>query len=119
MNWYVVKILFRIISGSGNHIAQFEEQLRIIQAQNEQQALEKARAIGAGAEDEFLNHKKEKVKWQFVDVSDLAEIKAWENGTEILSRIEEVENSGDYIYEVKQRAMNIERRNKVMAETLS
>ena len=32
MNWYLAKIVYRIICGQGNHTAQFDEQLRLIQA---------------------------------------------------------------------------------------
>ena len=46
MNWYVAKIVFRIMSGDGNHHAQFDEQLRLISADDELQAFEKATAIG-------------------------------------------------------------------------
>ena len=46
MNWYVAKIVFRIISGEGNHNAQFDEQLRLISAEDERQAFEKATVLG-------------------------------------------------------------------------
>ena len=51
MNWYVAKIVFRIISGEGNHNAQFDEQLRLISAEDEHQAFEKATAIGMNNQD--------------------------------------------------------------------
>jgi hypothetical protein len=35
MNWYVAKLVFRVISGNGDHNAQFDEQLRLINADNE------------------------------------------------------------------------------------
>ena len=31
MNWYLAKIVYRIICGDGNHTAQFDEQLRLVQ----------------------------------------------------------------------------------------
>ena len=51
MNWYVAKIVFRIVSGDGNHHAQFNEQLRLISAESEHQAFEKAAAIGINSQD--------------------------------------------------------------------
>ncbi len=47
MNWYLTKIVYRIICGQGNHTAQFDEQLRLIQADNAQEAFEKSAALGA------------------------------------------------------------------------
>ena len=41
MNWYIAKIVFRIITGDGNHMPQFDEQLRLINANNEEEAFEK------------------------------------------------------------------------------
>lgn len=40
MNWYLTKIVYRIICGQGNHTAQFDEQLRLIQADSAQEAFE-------------------------------------------------------------------------------
>ena len=45
MNWYMAKIVFRIICGEGHHTPQFDEQLRLIGATNEEEAFEKAKAI--------------------------------------------------------------------------
>jgi len=41
MNWYVAKLVFRVISGDGHHHAQFDEQLRLINADTELMALKK------------------------------------------------------------------------------
>ncbi|MEJ0081220.1 MAG: DUF4288 domain-containing protein [Puia sp.] len=41
MSWYLTKIVYRIICGQGNHTAQFDEQLRLIEADNSQEAFEK------------------------------------------------------------------------------
>ena len=38
MNWYLTKIVYQIICGEGNHTAQFDEQLRLIAADDEQRA---------------------------------------------------------------------------------
>ena len=71
MNWYVAKLVFRVISGNGDHNAQFDEQLRLINADTEQQAFEKASSIGHANQDSFLNVQKQTVKWQFIDVAEL------------------------------------------------
>ena len=46
MNWYLSKIIFRIVCGEGQHTPQFDEQLRLIAASDEQEAFQKALAIG-------------------------------------------------------------------------
>ncbi|MCF8452420.1 MAG: DUF4288 domain-containing protein [Pedobacter sp.] len=42
MNWYVAKLIFRITCGNGNNQPQFDEQLRLISASGEKEALIKA-----------------------------------------------------------------------------
>ena len=41
MNWYLAKMVYRIICGDGNHTPQFDEQLRLIKAQDEFHAFQK------------------------------------------------------------------------------
>ena len=42
MKWFLAKIVYRIICGSGNHTPQFDEQLRLIEADSEEDAFKKA-----------------------------------------------------------------------------
>ena len=39
MNWYVVKIVFKIVSVKEVNQTQFDEQLKLIEAANEEEAL--------------------------------------------------------------------------------
>ena len=55
MNWYLTKIVYRIICGQGNHMAQFDEQLRLIQAGSSEEAFEKSIVLGQKEEDKFYN----------------------------------------------------------------
>jgi len=41
MNWYLAKMVFRIVCGDGNHTAQFDEQLRLISAGSKEEAFHK------------------------------------------------------------------------------
>jgi len=74
MQWYLAKIVFRIHCGDGQHTPQFDEQFRLINAIQEEEAFEKARAIGFSEEDTFLNKKDKLVKWEFIDVAELHRI---------------------------------------------
>jgi len=71
MNWYLAKIVFKIICGNGNHAAQFDEQLRLVNANTKMLALQKAIELGKSEEDMFLNIHQQPVHWQFVNVSEL------------------------------------------------
>jgi hypothetical protein len=89
MNWYMAKLVYRIICGRGTHTPQFEEQLRLIVAASKDEAYRKAKAIALREEVQFPNEKQELVRWKFINISDLYQLSEVVDGTEIYSRIEE------------------------------
>src|SRR5688572_7277484 len=95
MKWYVTKLVFQIICGTGNHTAQFDEQLCLIEAANEDEALIKATDLGIGKEETFYNHRQELVQWKFINVSELYQL-TLTDGVEVHSRINEVDD--DFAY---------------------
>lgn len=97
MNWYIAKIVFQIISGEGIHQPQFDEQLRLISADNEKQAFEKARTLGQQNQDRFTNYQKQTVKWEFIDVPELNQLNELTDGTELYYNIHEAQNAELYI----------------------
>src|SRR5215207_499249 len=70
MKWYLAKVVYRIICGDGHHTAQFDEQLRLLTARHEEEALEKAIAIGMQEEEVFYNDRKQLVQWKFIDITE-------------------------------------------------
>lgn len=110
MKWYLAKIVFQIVCGDGDHMAQFDEQLRLIAASNEDEAFEKASTMGKNEEDSFYNLKQELVRWQFVNVSELYHLSELIDGAEMYSRINEVDDADAYITFVNRRAESIQRK---------
>ena len=104
MNWYIAKIVFRIISGDGGHTAQLDEQLRLINAGDENEAIKKASRIGDFEEESFLNHENKLVQWKFIDVSDVRRLDSIKDGIEIYSRVQEEENGRHYTDFVQKKA---------------
>jgi len=108
MNKYIAKTVFQIVSGKGDHTPQFDEQLRIIEAKDEREALRKAREKGRSEEDVFQNNHNETVRWKFIEVTDLLLLNNLGDGAEIYSRIEEADDAARYITVAKQKARTIE-----------
>jgi len=104
MNWYIAKLIFRIISGDGNHNAQFDEQLRLIAADNEALAIEKANTIGVAGQDSFLNAKKETVRWEFIGVTEVNSVATLIDGAEIYYRLREVDDADAHIEAIRRKA---------------
>ncbi len=113
MNWYIAKIIFHITTSGSNHTPQFDEQLRLIEAPDEQEAFKKARWKGQQEEDSFLNNAQETVKWQFVDIAELTALQKIEDGMELYSKIRETSDASNYINIVKQKAHAIEMKSHV------
>ncbi len=107
MKWYLAKIVYRIICGEGNHTPQFDEQLRLVYAEDDMHAFQKARLIGDGEEDNFFNDNQKPVHWKFIDVSELHPLNDLIDGAEIYSRICQEENAGSYIRLINDRAKHL------------
>ena len=97
MKYYLAKINYQIITGSNDHTAQFDEQLRLIIADDEPEAFEKARSIGYREEESFYNERQQLVRWQFIDASELHHLDMMVDGAEIYSSIKEVDDPDNYI----------------------
>jgi hypothetical protein len=113
MNWYISKIVFKISAENTQHKPQFDEQLRLISADSEGEAFLKARMIGIGEEDSFLNDKNNTVKWEFINVSEIVPLKNLEDGMEIYSHIHETDEAKSYIHCVHQKAIFLRTRKVV------
>ena len=108
MKWFLAKVVFRIICGEGLHTAQFDEQLRILNADNEQSAFRKACEIGCREEQQFLNVKQQLVQWKFMNVTELFRINDFTDGAEIYSRIYETDDGDAYTQLIEANAKAIQ-----------
>jgi hypothetical protein len=111
MNWYITKIVFNITAESNTN--QFDEQLRLVNAENKEEAFLKARAIGLREEDTFYNDNMREVKWEFVNVAEIISLPTLEDGTELYSRIHETNEAKSYIHFVHQKAIAL-RKNSTL-----
>ena len=106
MQWYLSKIVFQIICGNGDHTAQFDEQLRLVGAVDEEEAFMKATEMGENEEDRFFNHKQQLVQWKFINISELY-LLSLIDGAELHSKISEVDDDFSYISLVNGKAEQI------------
>lgn len=107
MNWYIATLIYRIVCADGNHTPQFDEQARIIQAEDKLEAFHKARLIGHQEEDNFFNNAEKPVQWQFIDILNLIEFDTHADGAEIFSRVHEIDHPELYLKKIKKYAAAI------------
>ena len=108
MNWYLTKIVYQIICGEGNHTPQFDEQLRLVYAEDDLNAFQKARMTGHREEDNFLNNTQKPVHWKFIDVSELHPLHELIDGAELYSRICEEDDAEIYTKLTHLRASHLQ-----------
>ena len=116
MNWYISKIVFKISAENTEHKGQFDEQLRLISADSVEEAFLKARTIGLSEEDSFLNDKMNQVKWEFINVAEVIQLKDLEDGIELYSNIRETEDSRSYVHCIHQKAIFIRMHARALSE---
>ena len=97
MQAYTSQIIYRIRC-EGVISEQYEEQLRIIFADNEREALVKAREIAGEEEATFVDRRGRTVSWQLVAVKSLQAIDL-KHGALLFSAVKEVEPIADPIWE--------------------
>lgn len=110
MKWYLAQIIFRVICGEGHHCPQFDEHLRLIKAGDEEEAYRKAVALGLHESETFFNQHQQLVQWQFIDVASLTFIGRLDDGTELCSRIQEVDDADAYLSFVADKSKAIRQR---------
>ena len=101
MNWYLTKMVFRIVCGNGQHKAQFDEQIRLIQASGPEEAWTKARHYALAETDGIPTSG---VKWQFVNIPELYQLNGFVDGAELYSRVMEAEDGEVYEQVIHRRA---------------
>jgi hypothetical protein len=105
MGWYIAKIIFQIRTGELGGKSQFDEHIRLIEADHFEEAFLKSRVLGLQEEASFLNHQRKTVAWEFVNVSEIIPLKELKDGQELYSQIHETEEAGHYIHFVHQKAV--------------
>ncbi|MEO5911014.1 MAG: DUF4288 domain-containing protein [Pelobium sp.] len=109
MNWFVAKMIFQI-EGNDQTYPQFDEQLRLIDAINEELALEIAHQMGMMHQDEVQSSNQQILTWKFVAVTELQYIGDLEHGKEIHYRITEPEQTANYLEMVNEKATGLRKR---------
>ncbi len=108
MNWYLAKISYRSSCGDGDHTRQLDEQLRLINAGDEEEAFHKAVTIGEREQDGFYNHEQKLVQWKFINVAELYKLSGLLDGAEVYSRIQETDDPDRYIEFTNRKAAHIQ-----------
>jgi Domain of unknown function (DUF4288) len=109
MNWFIVKMIFQIVDQAKNSF-QFDEQLRLIDAINEELALEMAYQLGQMEQQELTSRNEQTLQWKFIAVTELSHIGEIAHGKEIHYQISEPEETHSYLEMIQLKATNLKQR---------
>ena len=115
MNWFVAKLIFEI-NTQGSKNSQFDEQLRLIEAINDELALEMAYQLGLMQQEEIIDNKNHSVVWKFIAVTELENIGEIAHGKEIHYKITEPEQAEKYLAFAKEKASALKNRKSLYQE---
>ncbi len=104
MNWYIAKLVFQVISGEGFHTPQFDEQWRLIKADEVTWAHEKARVLGWLEQGCFDDECQRKAEWRFIEVAEIQQVTTMEDGVQLYSTTEEPIDAIAYVDLVRRKA---------------
>lgn len=107
MNWYIAKVIFKISAGPITNMSQFDEQLRLIEADSFEEAFLKARTLGITEEDHFMNDDLQSAKWEFVNVSEIIPLNELKDGLEVFSQIHETAEARTYMSHIHKKAASL------------
>lgn len=107
MNWYQAKLIFRIASNLDGPKAQFDEQVRLITANNLTEAYTKAMEKGQLEQCQF-SETFGKVSWKFMAVTELITFEEPYDGIEVYSRIAETDDLKGYLITMRRKAETIQ-----------
>lgn len=115
MKKYLAKLMFNINIDNGSDASQFDEQIRIIESRNLEDAFYKARVIGKKEEETFRDSHDKVVSWHFIDVSEVYPLEEVKDGEQVYSNTHKIKDAGSFIKFIRQKSMEIQAKNLTFA----
>src|SRR5688500_5085663 len=106
MNRFLIKLNFQIRIADDK--TRFDEQLRVIDALNEEEALFKGVALGRGEETLYLNNEAEEVSWKFLGVTDVIGLTSLKSGELVTERLIRKTDHASYTSFLKKKSIEIQ-----------
>jgi len=103
MKWFSVNCIYRVVCGEGKLSPQFNEQIRLLQANSRLEALEKINQNANKYNLPFKNCNGEQVNWEFLGIGSLIEITKPEDGVEVAAKILEPKSVERYLENLAHR----------------
>lgn len=107
MKPYLAKIIYRVLCRGEQHTTQFDEQLRLIFAEDDLHAFHKARLMGEKEADTDAHYDRKPACWKFIDVTEIYLLEEIADGVELFSIIREEENAEAHIKRIRTTSLKL------------
>ena len=104
MEWYLAKLVYRFQPKTPNGTVHFEEQIRLLEAEDELHAFHKAQQMGGQEECHLENEDSGSIHWYFMDVTELLKLHSMMDGAEILSQLHKTTEPEAYQKNIRLKA---------------
>ena len=104
MNNYLVTLIFQIQTENHKGKAQFDEQVKLVQAETLQAVWTKAALLGKSEEILFENSNQQKVSWTFIAVSDVFSLQHIRDGQPVFTHTHEAESAYHFINQIREKS---------------
>ncbi len=111
LTWYIVKLVFQIKTEGCEHRPQFDEQYRLVRADDQDWAIEKAGILGRIESSTFQNSNHQNVTWKFLKVTEVFSIGKIEDGMELLAQTKEPEDVNRYLQLINRKAAFLQKKS--------
>ncbi len=106
MNRFLIKLNFQIRIADDS--TRFDEQLRVTDALNEEEAIFKGLALGRREETLYLNSEAEEVSWKFLGVTDVINLTTMKTGDLVTERLTRKTDHASYTAFLKKKSLEIQ-----------
>lgn len=115
MKKYLIKLMFNINIDNGSNNSEFDEQIRVVEAHNLENAFYKARSLGKKEEETFLDKDNKMVSWNFIDVAEVYPLEEIKDGEQLYSNTRKIKDTTSFISYIRQKSMEIQAKNLTFA----
>ncbi len=105
MKWYVARFLYQIIPEGHSQTNQFDEQVRLVRADDPAWAWEKAHVLGRLGECRIINEKSVPLQWKFVSITNMYPLHELADGGELFSDTWHMADGEEFVQKIQTQSV--------------